>query len=490
MSQRAAVRKIFKSGVTIRVEDLCEGMFVSEIDSGWEGTPFLMQGMLLQSNDEIVTIKGLAKHVTVDPGRSKPHSIQAFDDADLFESETEFSLGQTSISAIRALPSLLDYQQRIDLRDGERATRWQRLAVWWQQLSFQMLAKSGKLPGSRRPKPVAARRRPAYIPEEFPLVVYAQPEPTNLSISTALNACDAAENVLQQLIEDLSAQRTIDIADVKLASDTLADNMISRPSTMLWAAKMREKSDRLYNHGLGVAIYLTALGRQLGFQREQMADLANIGLLLDLGKLQMDRALFDKPAKLDAHEIDAIQLHVQHGLEMLSDGGLTAPLVMRAIAEHHERIDGAGYPAGINGEDITIFGKMAAIADAYTAMINPRPYAPAYTPHDAMRLLFAEVDSRWYGPLVEQFVQSIGIFPVGSLIELSTGEVAIVVQHNQYRRLEPLVLILTDANKQELRMPHELDMLKYNFAHAPNVVRIVAGLPDGAFGITMKDYYL
>ena len=487
MSTSLPPRKTFKSGLIIPVGSLREGMFVSELDSGWAGTPFLMQGLLLQSAEEITTLKNLAKQVTVDPGRSKPQSLQAFKDADLFETYAEQNLGQTSM---RAVPSLLEYQQRIELRDGDRATRWQRLAVWWQQLRFQLASKSGKRSASRRPKPLAARRRPTYVPEEFSLVEYAQPEPTNMSISTAINACDAAEDVLEQLIKDLSAHRTIDIADVKSASTTLADNMILRPSTMLWAAKMRDKSDRMYNHGLGVAIYLTALGRQLGFQREQMADLANIGLLLDLGKLQMDRAIFDKPTKLDADEIGCMEMHVQHGVDMLTQGGMTSPLVLRAIAEHHERIDGTGYPAGISGNDITIFSKMAAIADAYTAMINPRPYAPAYTPHDAMRYLFAEVDSRWYGPLVEQFVQSIGIFPVGSLIELSTGEVAIVVQHNPYRRLEPLVLILTDANKQELRIPHELDMLKHNFAHAPTVVRIVAGLPDGAFGITMKDYYL
>lgn len=487
MSNTLPPRKTFRSGITIPVTDLCEGMFVAELDSGWAGTPFLMQGVLVQSTDEIDTLKKYAQHVTVDPGRSKPQSLIGYKDTDLFEPQTEFDFGS---SAKTQVPSLLEYQQRIEERDGNRATRRQRIAVWWRQLQFDWFPKSGGLFGRSKPKIIPASRRPSYVPEEFSLVTYGQPEPTNLALSHAINACDSTEGVLEQLVKDLAAHRAIDIADLKTASNTLADNMILRPSTMLWAAKMRDKSDRMYHHGLGVAIYLTALGRQLGFQREQLADLANIGLLLDLGKLQLDRAILDKPAKLDSHEVDAMELHVQHGVDMLNQGGMSSPLVLRAIAEHHERIDGTGYPAGLRGEEITIFSKMAAIADAYTAMINPRPYAPAYTPHDAMRYLFAEVDTRWYGPLVEQFVQSIGIFPVGSLIELSTGEVAIVVQHNQYRRLEPLVLILTDISKQELRIPRELDMLKHNFTYAPNVIRIVAGLPDGAFGITMKDYYL
>ena len=483
MSTTLPPRKTFRSGLQIPVENLREGMFVADIDSGWAGTPFLMQGLLVQSADDIATLRSYAQQVTIDPGRSKPQSLLGYTDIELFESQASFDFGASGKTNV---PSLLEYQQRIEQRDGDRASRWQHFLVWLQELQFKFL------PGTRgkRPKVIPARRRPNYVPEEFALVAYGQPEPTNLALSHAINACDATESVLEQLIKDLASHRAIDIADLKTASNTIADNMILRPSTMLWAAKMRDKNDRMYQHGLGVAIYLTALGRQLGFQREQLSDLANIGLLLDLGKLQLDRAILDKPAKLESHEVDAMELHVQHGVDMLSEGGMSSPLVLRAIAEHHERIDGTGYPAGIDGSATSIFSKMAAIADAYTAMINPRPYAPAYTPHDAMRYLFAEVDTRWFGPLVEQFVQSIGIFPVGSLIELSTGEVAIVVQHNQYRRLEPLVLILTDSHKQEMRMPRELDLLKHNFAHAPAVIRIVAGLPDGAFGITMKDYYL
>lgn len=462
-------------------------MFVSDLDSGWAGTPFMMQGLLLQSAEEISLVKQYAGEVTIDPMRSKPDSLKGFRDADLFEQQSDphFVPRRDMRDA-----GALKYQQLIAQHDGSRATRWQRLAVWWQQFRFNLAGASDRGIGRRKPRALKAHRRPNYIPEEFALVAYGPPEPTHLALSTAINACDATEDVLDQLMKDLITRRTIEFADLKTASITLADNMILRPSTMLWAAKMRDKSNRMYNHGLGVAVYLTALGRQLGFQREQLAELANIGLLLDLGKLQLDRAILDKPTKLESHEIEAMELHVQHGVDMLSQGGMNAPLVLRAVAEHHERIDGTGYPAGLGGNDIAIFSKMAAIADAYTAMINPRPYAPAYTPHDAMRFLFAEADTRWHGPLVEQFVQSIGIFPVGSLIELSTGEVAIVVQHNSYRRLEPLVLILTDADKQELRIPRELDLMKYNFSHSPEVIKIVAGLPDGAFGITMKDYYL
>ena len=265
-------------------------MFISGLDSGWEGTPFLIQGLLLQSAEEISLVKQYAEHVTIDPMRSKPDSLKGFRDADLLEQQPALHFG-TRRDAHGA--GTQKYQQLIEQHDGSRATRWQRLAVWWQQFRFELAISRNQAIRHKKPRALKAHRRPSYIPEQFELVSYGPAEPTHLSLSSAINACDATEEVLDQLMKDLTAQRTIELNDLKTASTTLADNMILRPSTMLWAAKMRDKSDRMYNHGLGVAIYLTALGRQLGFQREQLAELANIGLLLDLGKLQLDRAILD-----------------------------------------------------------------------------------------------------------------------------------------------------------------------------------------------------
>lgn len=496
MNDTPVSKKVLRSTLPLATSGLRPGMFVADLDCGWNSTPFLLQGLLLTNAHEIATITRLARHVTIDPSRSRPDAFDGMDESLVYEI-TEPAATSAAAAPSKPLQSagadqhkLENYRLALQQHDGNRASRGLLLKLWWQSLLQQLRTLPGLSFSRSAPPAMPAQQRPDYIPDNLQLVVYPPSEATQVGLTQAISACDAGEDALKRVSDDLAAQRDIDTDALQAASNVLAENMIRRPGTMIWAAKMRDRNDRMYQHGIGVAIYLTALGRQLGFQREQLADLATIGLLLDLGKLDLDRAMLDKPGKLDAEEIRAMRTHVDRGVAMLAGAGVTSELVLRAIAEHHENIDGSGYPAGLAGASINIFGKMAAIADAYSAMVNPRPYAPVFAPYDAMKQLFAESDTRWFAPLIEQFVQAIGIFPVGSLVELSTGEVAIVVQHNRYRRLEPLILILTDAAKGLLAQPTELDMLKHNFSMAPKVLRIANGLPDSAFGIEMQDYYL
>src|SRR5690606_13943563 len=161
----------------------------------------------------------------------------------------------------------------------------------------------------------------------------------------------------------------------------------------------------------------------------------------DVGKARLPRALLEKPGMLTPSEHTIIKEHVRLGLEALRRGGPLPEEVAQGIGQHHERLDGSGYPKGLRGDEIGPWGRMAAIADSFAALISPRPYARASAPQDAMMSLYEWTGSSFDEALVEQFVQAIGIFPVGSLIELSSGEIAVVMAHNQRRRLEPRVMV-------------------------------------------------
>jgi HD-GYP domain-containing protein (c-di-GMP phosphodiesterase class II) len=361
---------------------------------------------------------------------------------------------------------------------------FQRLRAWLYNASKVNLVPTAKL------KKVADSKRPSFLPEDIDLVNYPETESVATAIPEALAAYQMSEKILVKIAEDICNSDAVDMPALQTAADTLAENMISRPATMLLAARMRDENDRIYRHGLGVAVYLTMLGRHLGFQREPLTELATIGLLLDLGKMDLDQTVLDKPGALDDVEHEMMRSHVDRGVENLRSAGVTSPLVLRAIEEHHERVDGLGYPNGLSGDEISIYGKMAAIADSFVAMIGERSYAPTMSTYDALRTLFAEAGTRWHEPLIEQFVQAIGIFPVGSLIELVTGEVAIVVEDNRFRRLEPKILILTDTNKKHLVEPISMDMMKHNFSIAPESVHIMKGLADGSHGVNFREYYL
>jgi len=149
---------------------------------------------------------------------------------------------------------------------------------------------------------------------------------------------------------------------------------------------------------------------------------------------------------------------VRLGLEALSQEGPLPPDILQGIAQHHERLDGSGYPKGLKGPDIGIYGRMAAIADTFAALITPRVYANPVSPHDALLNLFEWAGTSFHEPLVEQFVQAVGVFPVGSMVELSTKEVAVVLAHNKVRRLEPRVLVLTWIDKRPLEAPIERNL--------------------------------
>lgn len=213
-------------------------------------------------------------------------------------------------------------------------------------------------------------------------------------------------------------------------------------------------------------------------------------MLADLGKSKLPRAILEKPGMLSPGEFELVKQHVNLTLQVLAQLPGLAVAVTAGIAQHHERMDGSGYPNQLKGKDIGVYGKMAAIADSFAALITPRAYANASAPQDALMNLYEWSGTSFHEPMVEQFVQAIGVFPVGSMIELTTGEIAVVVAHNRIRRLEPKVLVLSNPDKSPLAQPVERDLLKEGKVKGGKPLRITRGLPAGAFGFKLRDYYL
>jgi HD-GYP domain-containing protein (c-di-GMP phosphodiesterase class II) len=269
--------------------------------------------------------------------------------------------------------------------------------------------------------------------------------------------------------------------------EDMVDSMVRNPDAMMWVARMREQSTVAYDHGLSVAINLVAFGRHLGFPKEQLASLGVMGLLLDIGKIHIPKKMLEKNTTLTPDEFEEMKRHVLYSIEILGQTPSVNADILDGVAQHHERMDGSGYPYGLTGKNISIYGKMSAIADTYAAITKKRPYAQPASPHDALQML-----SNWSGTLfqadmVEHFIQSIGVFPVGSLVELSTREVAVVVSHNKQKRLRPKVLVVTDPDKTLRKHPSVKDLI-YDVSENP--VSIKRGLPSNAFGIDPSEFYL
>ena len=160
------------------------------------------------------------------------------------------------------------------------------------------------------------------------------------------------------------------------------------------------------------------------------------------------------------------------------------------VAQHHERLDGSGYPRHLKGDQIYSFASMAGIVDSFEALVSQRPYAEAVSTHQALQQLNRWKGTSFHEALTEQFIQCIGIFPVGSLVELNTGDVAVVIGQNKIRRLKPKVMLLLDPGKQAYPYPSTLDLINDPLADDKTPYQIKRDLPTGAYGIDPQEFYL
>lgn len=503
MSQKQTKSNPLLLDICIPVYELQVGMFVSNVDCGWLNTPFSVDGVLLKDTAEIDTFSKLTEYVTISPSRSKDSVLKSYLEQK-FGAE-QYSIGYEDINTLSGItrvapPEAPQISESLMYSWEDSGTPSETKGA---KIKFASLAQlSRALIGSRLfrkekddPPPEEESRgrdNPPYVPSDLRLVTYSEPEfawsalPVSIAISKSTLA--AIENFMTSLV----SHRVADVDKLKRAAKVMAEHIAVYPSVMMWAAKIQKSNNKLYQRSLETSIYMTALGRHLGFSQELLADMALTGILLDLGKTKLNVSLLEKAGAYNEQETRTARSHVELGINMLQGSGELSSVVMRAIAEHHEWIDGSGYPKGLKNSEISVYGKMASIADAYAAMINPRPYAALMAPHEAIKQLFAGADRQWFAPLVEQFVQAIGVFPVGAIVELNTGHVAIVVQHNPLRRLEPKILIVTHGNKKPRKPPLQLDLLKHNARRSEKSrkqLRIRKGLPDGAYGINVRDYY-
>jgi HD-GYP domain-containing protein (c-di-GMP phosphodiesterase class II) len=349
----------------------------------------------------------------------------------------------------------------------------------------------------RRPaqRPPASRAATALqaIRSELPsaVVITEYEDRTELveELPRARAALALGETVLGHVVSDVESGRVPDIAMVADVSDALVASITENRDALLLVGRLRAERAGTYQHSVRVALYLIALGRQIGFPHEELVQLGTLGMLADVGKLRLPRALLEKPGMLTPSEFEQVKQHVKLGLDTIAAAGSLPAAVEQGIAQHHERIDGTGYPAGLSGMQISLYGRMAAIADSFSALIAERDYADARSPQDALLSLYQWAGTSFHEPLVEQFVQAIGVFPVGSLVELSNQEVAIVIEINRARRLEPRVLVLAGRDKAALPEPFERNLLTQSQA-GPDRLRITRGLPVGAYGLELRDYFL
>ena len=265
------------------------------------------------------------------------------------------------------------------------------------------------------------------------------------------------EVVLKDVFGTVKAGKALDAPRVKEAVTSMTDSVVRNPDAMLLLARLKEKGEHTLDRALGVSIYMITFGRFLQLPRDQLDLLGMLGLLQDVGKTRVPEDVLDKEATLSKAELAVCRSHVDHSVVILKEtAGLPAELPTLA-ALHHERYDGSGYPKGLKGAQIGLFGSIAGLVDCFDALTHPRPYGDALAPSNALNMLYGWRDVRFDGGLVEQFIQCVGIYPVGALVELYSGEIGIVIAQNPVMRLLPRVMAVLDSRRNPLKPQRIVD---------------------------------
>ncbi len=285
--------------------------------------------------------------------------------------------------------------------------------------------------------------------------------------------------VMNDVFGSVQAGKALDAPRVKDAVSNMTDSVVRNPDAMLLLAKMKESSLNTLDRAMGVSIYMITFGRFLSLPRAQIDLLGMLGLLQDVGKLRLPTALLAKRETLTEAERELCKTHVAHSVAILKETSGLPPELPALAALHHERLDGSGYPNGLKGPQIGLFGCMAGLIDSFDALTEPRPYGQTLAPAAALRVFYDERDSKYDGPLVEQFIQCIGTYPVGALVELHSGEIAIVIARNSRLKLFPRVMTILDIHRNKLKKPKIVEQ-----------AGIKRTLPKGSIEIDPSEYFL
>ena len=434
--------------LTLSTLDLQIGMFVSDLDRPWLETPFLLHGLLIDSESQIATLQQFCQFVTVDRSRS------------LGDAHAPRDNGKDAPRRPSTQPT---FRQPQDAQADD----------------FPVICRHLRL------QPETRRYR--YSPDLGESDQQSRLEPELLYSAPIV---DDVKRTLKLIREAISRSETASLNELSKQVSEMARAVERHPDAMIWLARLRSTDQYSYDHALDVSVQLMVFARFLGLPAKIIEQLGIAGLLQDIGKVDIPAAILSKPGNLTEEEYVLVQSHVAASLELLLGREDFPTTLLGIVAAHHERADGSGYPRRIKGEKIGFHAEVAGLIDTYCAMTRKRVYEPAISSQRALEALIQMRDTKFRAPVVDQFIQCIGLYPIGSLVELNTGEVGVVIQQNQIRRLKPRLLILLGPDKSPERHPITIDLMLEPPTPTGELYRITKALPANAYGIDPVEFYL
>ncbi|HEY0843278.1 HD-GYP domain-containing protein [Methylotenera sp.] len=524
------------------VHALAIGMFVCELDRPWLGTPFLLEGLLIEDAEQITTLAALCEFVYIDrtvslgehylapqkksiavqhhTSNSITHSTVASPPtASTHVNGSIASESKEQLSFFKIIREIQDYKQ--DVNENTTQTSSHNGA----NVNLSYLSQEAELDGENAPadltlskqikadlsrfvsglkgwRPNLKRRmnNTAQVGQNQAFVdadtithlhqtLIEEKYPVEQEISTVYPTYEKTQLVTREFFNAMAEGQLVDLNKVDETLNDMVDSIERNSDALLWLARLKQTDDYSYNHALNVSIMLMALANFMALPKKQIKDLGLAGLLQDIGKVKIPKDLLQKKEKISAEEYEIFKKHVDYALALLEVTSNISSTTMIAVSQHHERIDGSGYPFQLKGKQISLPGQMAGLIDTYCALTSNKAYAKGVYNQSALEKIHALRDNKFDGHLIDQLVQFLGMYPVSSLVELNSGEVGVVIQQNSVRRLLPKVMILLNPDKTKNEYPPTLNLINAPLTPSGEPYKIVRGLPPDSYGLNINNYF-
>ncbi len=298
-----------------------------------------------------------------------------------------------------------------------------------------------------------------------------------------------AREQIDTMFNDVRMGRNIDIGGAKQVVSGMVRSIVRNPDAMQWLTNLRKRDEYTAIHSLNVCIFALTFGRHLGFKDDELNELGIGAILHDIGKMCVPLEVLNKESKLTEEEMVMVKSHAQQGYEILLKSADELPKSALMVAySHHERKNGQGYPRKLSGEEIHLFARIVAIVDVYDAITSDRVYHNGMNTLSALEHVFKSRVEHFDTELVEEFIKCIGIYPIGSIVELNTGEVGMVISVSQGRRLSPIVMLVRDESGGPIIPPRSIDLDKFKSDKVDKPLEIRRVLEPGSSKIDVVEY--
>ena len=420
----------------IPVDDVQLDMYVAELDRPWTETPFIFQGFKITNDNQINELRKRCIYVFID-----------------IEKGLDVSPMQSNPGFEKRMQILRDKEKNLDKK-------------------FDKLLSDSK-----------AKHKTFNLPKRDP---YIDKKSFEEELASAKKIESDARIAIRAALENVRNKKNIDLDLARKIVTNMVDSVLRNPDALVCLSQLKELSEYTALHSIRCTIIGLAFGRHLVLPRDDLIELGMGMLLHDVGMAMLPPEILEKRGGLDTKEFKIMESHIAWGLRILEESGGVSNIVKEITAQHHERWDGTGYPSHINEDQITLYGSIGAIVDVYDAVTSERTYGEPMSAEDALKKMYEWRDKDFSGELIEEFIRCMGIFPIGSLVELSTGAIGVVVTINRSRRLKPKIALVLTADKLDIGHKSIIDLAAKLLGQ--DDVKIKRVLPTGTHSINPMDH--